>query len=274
MNILHRAAGLSLAMLAIGGSLLADPRPTQAGQHPNRPPVAQAQDVRVGNDPGLCSADLGAGAFDNGSFDPDGDAITLTVVPTGPYPVGTTSVVLTATDSRGASASDVANITVVDVEAPSINGASVDKSALWPPNHQMIDVHVAYTATDNCGVVSTALSVSSNESLNGRGDGNTESDWEVLDAHNVRLRAERSGNGKGRVYTVTITATDAAGNSSSSSVTVRVQHDQRGRGGSGIGGGKGKGKGDDKGNGNGGGNGNGNGGGNGNGNGGGNGKKK
>jgi len=247
MTILHKTAGIGIAMFAMAGCLLADIRPSEAREHPNRAPVARAQNVRVNNDPGLCSANVPASAFDNGSRDPDGDPFTLSVVPAGPYPVGTTTVVLTATDIHGASSSDVANVTVFDVEAPTISGASTDKSTLWPPNHQMIDVHVAYTASDNCGVVSTSLSVSSNEQLNGRGDGNSESDWEILDAHNVRLRAERAGRGGGRVYTITITATDAAGNSSSSSVTVRVNHDNGSGGGRDNGGGKGKGKGKDKG---------------------------
>jgi hypothetical protein len=56
------------------------------------------------------------------------------------------------------------------------------------------------------------LSVTSNEPENELGDGNTDHDWEIVDAHHVRVRAERSGNGDGRVYTVTLTCTDAAGN--------------------------------------------------------------
>ncbi len=66
----------------------------------------------------------------------------------------------------------------------------------------------------------------SNEPVNGPGDGNTSSDWVVIDAHHVRLRAERSGNGTGRIYTITITCTDAARNSSHKTVTVTVPHDQ------------------------------------------------
>ena len=44
-------------------------------------------------------------------------------------------------------------------------------------------------------------------------DGNTAPDWEIVDSHHVRLRAERSGRGNGRVYTITITCTDGSGNS-------------------------------------------------------------
>jgi hypothetical protein len=46
-----------------------------------------------------------------------------------------------------------------------------------------------------------------------------------VDAHHVRLRAERSGQGSGRIYRITITATDSLGNASSQTVTVRVSRD-------------------------------------------------
>ena len=79
---------------------------------------------------------------------------------------------------------------------------------------------------NNCsGVVASSSSISCNEPVNGGGDGNTSADWQVVDAHHVQLRAERSGTGNGRIYTITISARDAAGNTSSSAVTVTVPHD-------------------------------------------------
>jgi hypothetical protein len=117
-----------------------------------------------------------------------------------------------------------------DTNAPVIVGAAVDKPSLSPPNHKMVDVRVSYQATDNCdapSVVACALSVSSNEPVNGTGDGDTAPDWEILDAHRIRLRAERSGGGKGRVYTVTITCTDRSGNSSKRALSVSVPKNQK-----------------------------------------------
>lgn len=66
------------------------------------------------------------------------------------------------------------------------------------------------------------LSVASNEPVNGTGDGDTAPDWQVVDSHRVRLRAERAGSGNGRTYTVTITCTDTAGASSTREVKVQV----------------------------------------------------
>lgn len=52
--------------------------------------------------------------INNGSSDPDGDALTITQSPAGPYPVGVTSVVLTVVDTKGATAQATANVTVVN----------------------------------------------------------------------------------------------------------------------------------------------------------------
>ena len=113
---------------------------------------------------------------------------------------------------------------------PTITGVSADPSVLWPPNHRLVNVTVSYDVTDNCPLPpgSCTLSVTSNEPVNGTGDGDTSPDWIVLDDHRVLLRAERAGNGNGRIYTITITCSDSDGNASSESVTVTVPHD-RGR---------------------------------------------
>jgi hypothetical protein len=82
----------------------------------NQAPVALCQDVTVaaGAD---CTADA---SVDNGSYDPDGDPITLTQSPSGPYSLGMTEVTLTVTDDQGASASCTATVTVVDTTPPQI----------------------------------------------------------------------------------------------------------------------------------------------------------
>jgi hypothetical protein len=189
----------------------------------NQPPVAACQNVTVSAGP-TCTA---TASIDNGSFDPDpGDSITLSQSPSGPYPLGNTTVTLTVTDSHGAMSSCTAVVTVIDETPPSVSNVSVTPSILWPPNHRTADVTVTYDATDNCGPVACTLSVTSNEPIDGLGDGDTAPDWQVVDAHHVRLRAERSGTGNGRVYTITITCTDDSGNTTVRTVTVSVPHNQ------------------------------------------------
>jgi uncharacterized repeat protein (TIGR03803 family) len=178
----------------------------------NRSPVARSHNVTV-TAGANCTADA---SVDDGSFDPDaGDTITLRQEPPGPYPVGITPVTLTVTDNHGASASSTATVTVVDSTPPTLGDVTVTPNVLWPPNHKMVEVTVNYAAADNCGAVSNALSVTSNEALNG-----TAPDWVVEDSHHVQLRAERSSTGAGRVYAITVISTDNAGNSSTRTVTV------------------------------------------------------
>lgn len=115
---------------------------------------------------------------------------------------------------------------------PGIAGATASPAVLWPPNHRMVDVRIPYTAADGCApaaVPRCALSVSSNEPAAGTGDGDTAPDWQVVDEHRVRLRAERAGHGNGRIYTVTITCTNNTGASSIRRVTVQVPK-SRGKG--------------------------------------------
>lgn len=65
----------------------------------NLAPVAQCQDVSVEADQTSCTAEADV---DDGSFDPDGDPITLEQDPPGPYGLGDTLVTLTVTDDGGA----------------------------------------------------------------------------------------------------------------------------------------------------------------------------
>lgn len=110
-------------------------------------------------------------------------------------------------------------------EGPVITAIAATPNSLWPPNHEMLDVAISYNAIDNCEL-SCALSVASNEPDNGLGDGDLAPDWQVLDAHHVRLRAERSANGEGRVYTITIDCVDVEENHTIKTVTVAVPKTQ------------------------------------------------
>jgi HYR domain len=270
---------------------------------PGTPPVAKCKDVTVNTDPNLCSAAVAS--IDNGSFDADGDPVTLSQSPGGPYPLGTTPVTLTVTEPEGLSNSCTANVTVVDQQSPSIscpspvaectgpNGtvvsfsptlsdncpgvtdtctpasgsvfplgttpfqciatdssgntnscnsvvqvidttppmissASASPNVLWPPNHKMVPVTVAVSASDICSPTVTCkiTSVTSNEPVNAPGSGNTTPDWQITGDRSVNLRAERSGGGNGRIYRLTVQCTDASGNHATKTVIVSVPHDQ------------------------------------------------
>jgi hypothetical protein len=143
-------------------------------------------------------------------------------------------------------------VTVTDTNPPVITSVRVAPAQLWPPNHKLKTISVQADVTDDCSATTwKVISVSSNEADNGKGDGNTTNDAQIIGDHAVKLRAERAGGGSGRVYTITVQATDAAGNlSEPKTATVAVPH-SKGKGNNGNSGnadnGNGKGKGKDKG---------------------------
>src|SRR5262249_51524985 len=75
----------------------------------NNVPVAQVHNVTVTSSTPGGSANA---SIDNGSFDADGDTLTITQTPAGPYPHGDTTVLLTVTDTKGATAQASAVVTV------------------------------------------------------------------------------------------------------------------------------------------------------------------
>jgi RHS repeat-associated protein len=175
-----------------------------------------------------CSTELSDAALGSPTASDSYGPVTLSRLPAGNvFPVGTTSVTWTATDSAGNTASAAQTVAVIDNTPPTISKLTATPNVLWPPNHKMVPVTVAAIASDNCGPAPTTkiISVSSNEPVNGLGDGDKEPDWEVTGNLTLNLRAERSGTGNGRTYTITVQATDASGNNSTKTVTVSVPKD-------------------------------------------------
>jgi sugar lactone lactonase YvrE len=120
----------------------------------NHSPVASCHNVTVSAG-AACTANA---SIDNGSFDPDsGDTITVIQSPSGPYPLGTTTVTLTVTDNHGASSSCTATVSVVDTTPPAIScpsSISVDAS-------DASGARVSYplpAASDSCSAVSVICS--------------------------------------------------------------------------------------------------------------------
>jgi hypothetical protein len=196
------------------------------GSTGNHAPRAIVKSIDVAADSSSCTAIISPNDVNDGSFDPDGDALTLALDSTGPFGIGDHIVTLTVTDSHGLSNSFS---TIVTVTPLSITNLSADRTQLWPPNHKMMDVTVDYDVVENCGSLpfNCELTVTSNEPVNGKGDGNSSPDWEIIDAHHVRLRAERAGDGDGRIYTISLTCTDSNGISSTRSAQVSVAENQQ-----------------------------------------------
>jgi hypothetical protein len=67
--------------------------------------------------------------------------------------------------------------------------------------------------------------VTSDETENGNGDGNTDNDIIIgADCQTVQLRSERDGGGDGRVYTIYFRLTDTHGNTTTVTAKVVVLH--------------------------------------------------
>jgi YVTN family beta-propeller protein len=160
---------------------------------PNRAPVASCHDVTVAAGPS-CTA---TASIDNGSSDPDGDALTLGQAPPAPYSLGATSVTLTATDSFGASGRCTGTVTVVDNTPPMITCPPSITTKGNIPDDPAANVDPGTpTATDNC----------SGPTVSG-----TRSDGKALDAPYPF-----------GTTTITQTATDAGGNQASCQQTITV----------------------------------------------------
>ena len=135
-----------------------------------------------------------------------------------PYAIGLSF----AGDADFAAASAASTLTVLDTVPPVIGAVTASPGLVAVPDHRLFTAMVDYHASDVSGTPVCALTVESNEPENGTGDGNTSTDWLVIDAHHVQLRAERAGTGNGRIYTITVRCTDASGNAASKSTTVAV----------------------------------------------------
>jgi hypothetical protein len=193
----------------------------------NTPPTAVCANVTANAGP-ACTADA---SIDNGSFDPDGDPITVAQSPAGPYPIGTTLVTLTVTDSHGASSSCTATVTVVDSTAPTLT--LNPGITLWPPNHKYHIVtmsQMVQSAGDSCtpglginAVVIEKVTSDEPDDAPGCSDGDTTHDIVIAsDCRSVQLRAERDERRNGRVYTVTLRVRDASGNETRADFHVSV----------------------------------------------------
>ncbi len=123
----------------------------------NQPPVAVCRDLVLAADAN-CEGHATVTDFDGGSSDPDGNPITVTISPEGPYALGTTLVTLTVTDSHGVASTCTARVTVEDRTAPTVectpttnpSGGNVPKAGTNPASGQNPDGFYQLLASDNC----------------------------------------------------------------------------------------------------------------------------
>jgi hypothetical protein len=189
------------------------------------PPMINCpSDITMCNDPGQCSAQV---SFTVTATDNCAVQSLVCTPPSGSiFPKGTNTVTCVATDTSGNTTSCSFNVIVNDCEPPNVT-SSVATASLWPPNHNLINVGLAASATDNCpGPIAISVQVFSDESEDAPGDGHFSPDAKDIAPGTLRLRSERFGDSDGRVYLIVTTATDASGNEGHSCATVVVPHDQ------------------------------------------------
>ena len=152
--------------------------------------------------------------------------VTVTPASGSTFALGTTTVTASATDAAGNTATGTFTVTVRDTTAPAIERLAASPSVLWPPDHRMVSVNLAAQVAEavDGAPLTRILGVSSNEAVNGTGDGDTAPDWNVTGDLTLELRAERAGGGSGRVYTVIVESRDFSGNASARTVEVAVPH--------------------------------------------------
>ncbi|HEV7348551.1 LamG-like jellyroll fold domain-containing protein [Telluribacter sp.] len=165
----------------------------------NKAPVAVAKPLVVSADAN-CQGTTTAEAFDDGSSDPDGDKLTFSVLPVGPYSKGVTDIVFTVTDARGAISSVNTTITVEDKQGPTFTTpADRTVSLLENCSFTVPDLLMGLTGTDNCSMASFTQSPAAGTVLS---------------------------SAPNQTHTVTITATDEAGNYTEEIVTLTAKDEK------------------------------------------------
>lgn len=140
------------------------------------------------------------------------------------YPLGTTPVSYTASDSSGNQAVCASSIQVVDTHAPTVT-VTTPPAPLWPIDSTYRVINLAdcgIVVQDSCGgsltleqagaAISCVTSDEVEDKPNNNDDGNTLNDIVIVSPTQVKVRAERLRQGDGRVYEIKFTVRDASGN--------------------------------------------------------------
>ena len=144
-----------------------------------------------------------------------------------PETLGTTNITVNVKDASDNPASCSTIFNVVDTTPPIVT-SSVATSLLWPPQHDLQNVGLAASATDNCTAnpAIAAKGILSTEPDQGPdADANFSPDARNIGIGTLRLRSERPGSGQ-RIYLNVVQATDASGNVGYSCTTDVVPQSQ------------------------------------------------
>ncbi len=121
--------------------------------------------------------------------------LTVTVACGAPHntQIVNSATVTSATTDPSSATNNTASVNIrVFNPPPVIVGLAVDKPVLAPANHQMEDITLTYSINDNCDVgLIPNIMISSDQAPSGMSADDLAPDWEIVDAHHIRLRAER-----------------------------------------------------------------------------------
>jgi len=141
------------------------------------------------------------------------------------FPLGPTFNRFILTNADGNTAMCGFTVYVYDIRPPEIKLLKETYEPIWPPNNKMVDITLDYEVTDDCGTPVNEIYIWSNEPDGVSGNDSTSYDWEIVDDHHIRLRAERSAQGTGREYYIWINSRDEFWNYSGTMLTITVPHD-------------------------------------------------
>lgn len=209
----------------------------------NDPPVAAGESYTIDQDtpltvtaPGLLANDsdidgdtlhavsYSGGATAHGTLAGNADG-SFTYTPNPGY-AGSDSFTYRVSDGTVSSVPVVVTITIKDTQPPAIT-ASLGTTMLWPPDHDLVNVGLSVSATDNGGgAVTLSYAVFSDEDDVTSANGDQSPDAKSVAPSTLRLRAERDAASDGRVYLIIVKATDSSSNSSKKCLTAVVPKNQ------------------------------------------------
>jgi hypothetical protein len=140
------------------------------------------------------------------------------------FPLGTTTVTVTAKDKAGNVATGTFTVTVKDSTAPVFTKLTATPNRILLNDRSMVNVVVAATATDRIDPTLNLriVSVTSDDPITGTSPGDVGPDWEITGPLTLKLRAERDARDNGRIYTISVAATDDSGNTTTRTLHVLI----------------------------------------------------